>query len=151
MTLFQRACAALLLALTTAAGSAEPTDPVATVNAFADALRKGDAATVTRLLAPDVLIYESGGQEASRDEYASHHMKGDMTFLASAQIEKLDQKAFVQGDIAVVATRSRIAGASKDKSIDVLGTETITLKKAGGTWQIVHVHWSSRPRNPAPK
>jgi len=151
MTLFQRACAALLLALTTAAGSAEPADPVATVNAFADALRKGDGATVTRLLAPDVLIYESGGQEASRDEYASHHMKGDMKFLASAQIEKLDQKAFVQGDIAVVATRSRIAGASKDKSIDVLSTETMTLKKAGDTWQIVHVHWSSRPRNPAPK
>lgn len=151
MTLIKRACAALLLALTTAAGSAELADPVATVNAFADALRKGDAATVTQLLAPDVLIYESGGQEASRDEYASHHMKGDMNFLASAQIERLDQKAFVQGDIAVVATRSGIAGASKDKSIDVLSTETITLKNAGGAWQIVHVHWSSRPRNPAPK
>lgn len=151
MTLAQRACAVLLLAVTTTVGAAESADPVATVNAFAEALRKGDGATVTRLLAPDVLIYESGGQEASRDEYASHHMKGDMGFLASAQIEKLDQKAFVQGDIAVVATRSRIAAANKGKTLDLLSTETITLKKAGGNWQIVHVHWSSRPRNPASK
>jgi mono/diheme cytochrome c family protein len=51
------------------------------LDAFGDALQSGDTQTATRLMSPTVLIYEGGGAERSRDEYASHHMQADMAFL----------------------------------------------------------------------
>lgn len=141
-------CLALTLAFSQAALARDMMDPTGTVNAFQAAIANGDEGIVRNLLAPDVLIYESGGQERSRDEYMSHHMKGDMAFLGKAQIQKLDQKQHGQGDLAVVSTRSRITGQHKDKAVEVNSTETIVLKRIAGGWQIVHIHWSSRPVEP---
>jgi ketosteroid isomerase-like protein/uncharacterized membrane protein HdeD (DUF308 family) len=115
------------------------------VESFQAALTGGDAAAASRWLAPDVLIYESGGVESSRAEYAAHHMKGDMAFMRGAQVQQLDRKQTVQGDMAVVTTRSRIVVPSKEKPLDVMSTETMVLKRAADDWQIVHIHWSSRP------
>lgn len=135
----------LTLALSQVALARDMADPVGTVNAFQAAIANGDEGVVRSLLAPDVLIYESGGQERSRDEYTSHHMKGDMEFLRNAQIQKLDQRQHGRGDLAVVSTRSRITGQHKDKAIDIHSTETMVLKRNAAGWQIVHIHWSSRP------
>lgn len=126
-------------------------DPLATAGAFSAALAGGDETTAKSLLAPDVLIYESGGQENSRDEYAAHHMKGDMAFLAAAQVQVIDRKHGANGDLAWVATRSRITGMHKDKPMDVFSTESLVLKRTPGGWRIVHVQWSSRPAQPKPK
>ncbi len=43
-----------------------------------EALASGDSVTALELLAEDVVIYESGGVEASREEYRSHHLPPDM-------------------------------------------------------------------------
>lgn len=148
MNTLYRLCAALIVSMTATVFAAEGDDAVATVKAFQEALHKRDEATATRLLATDVLIYESGGQESSRGEYASHHIKGDMAFLAAAHVERIDQRVVAQGDVAVVATRSRIHGTHKGKTVDIISTETMALKRAAGGWQITHIHWSSRPRDP---
>lgn len=145
------ATAALLVALATPAGARDMMDPLSTAKALGAALAAKDEAAVKTLLAPDVLIYESGGQESSRDEYMSHHMKGDMAFLADAQIQVIERKHGVNDDLAWVATRSRIMGKHKDQPIDVYSTETLVLKREPGAWRIVHVQWSSRPAQPKPK
>lgn len=143
--------AALLLATALPATALETMDPVGTAGAFSAALAKGDAATATELLAPDVLIYESGGQESSRDEYTSHHMKGDMAFLAKAQVQVIERRHGAGGELAWVATRSRITGVHKDKPVDIYSTETLVLKRMSGGWRIVHIQWSSRPVEPKAK
>lgn len=143
--------AAATLLAASSASALDMMDPLATAGAFGAALAAGDEATAKSLLAPDVLIYEFGGQESSRDEYAAHHMKGDMAFLAGAQVRTLDRKHGVSGDLAWVATRSRITGTHQDKPVDVLSTETLVLKRAPGGWRIVHVQWSSRPAQPKAK
>lgn len=120
-------------------------DPIATAKAFSAALAAGDEAAVKTLLAPEVLIYESGGQEGSRDEYVGHHMKADIAFLANAQVQVIDRRQDVGADLAWVATRTRIAGKHKDKSFDEYSTETLVLKRMPGGWRIVHVQWSSQP------
>lgn len=117
----------------------------AVAEAFERALASGDAAAASALLAPDVLIYESGGQETSRDEYASAHMKGDMAFLGASKREVLSRAEGGDGDTAWVSTRSRITGRHRDKDVDILSTETLVLKHSAGGWRIVHIHWSSRP------
>lgn len=147
MKRYERTGLAVLLLLASAlpAQARDLTDPIAVAGAFGAALAAGDEAMVRKLLASDVLIYESGGQEASLEEYAAHHMKADMAFLAGAQAHVLERKHGSNDDLAWVATRSRITGTHKDKPVDILSTETLVLKRMPGGWRIVHVQWSSRP------
>ncbi len=122
-----------------------PTDgPVFALNSFHAALNSGDEQTVMAVLSPDVLIFESGGAERSRAEYASHHMKSDMAFLAQMGHDQISQAASEQGDAAWIVTESRIYGRYKDKDIDIVSTETALLERSEDGWKIVHLHWSSR-------
>ncbi len=145
--------AAWFLAGCAARGAPEPVEDVAVVavaqtEAFQRALAAGDATAVGNLLAPDVLIYESGGQESSREEYMSHHMKGDMAFLAKAQMQIIERKHGASGNLAWVATRSRITTVHRDKPVDIYSTESLVLERKPEGWRIVHVQWSSRPVEP---
>jgi len=123
--------------------------PAAVVDAFAAALVKGDEVAAKALLAPDVLIYESGGQESSREEYASHHLKEDVAFLAGSKHEMLSRAEGGDDQHAWVSTRSRITARHKDKDVAILSTESMMLKNTSEGWRIVHIHWSSRPADRA--
>lgn len=125
--------------------------PTATVDAFQAALARGDARQAQALLASDVLVYESGGQEASREEYASHHLAADIEFTAGAKLEQLGRNETASGDLAVVTTRYRITGRHQGKPFDLFSTESMALKRTQGRWLIAHIHWSSRPATPAPR
>lgn len=124
--------------------SAPKDGPVFALNTFHAAINNGDRQTVMAALSPDVLIFESGGAERSRAEYASHHMKSDMAFLAQMGHEGISQAASEQGDTAWIVTESRIYGRYKEKDIDIVSTETAVLKRGADGWKIVHLHWSSR-------
>ncbi len=141
----------LLLSAAVSAPARDAMDPAGTADAFAAALAAGDEATVKLLLAADVLIYESGGQESSRDEYAAHHMEADMAFLAKAKVQVIDRRHGASGDLAWVATRSRTTGTYQDKPIDIYGTESLVMRRTPAGWRIVHVQWSSRPVEPKAK
>ena len=118
---------------------------------FNRALAKGDAAAVREMLLPNVLIYESGGVEASAEEYASHHLPADMAFMANLKRETLSQESGGEGASAWVATRSRLSGRFKDKAVDLDSTETLVITQTTAGWRIAHVHWSSAPhRSPNP-
>jgi ketosteroid isomerase-like protein len=132
------------LLLLVACAPAPGGEPRAVVEAFGKALAAGDGAAAQALLAPDVLVYEFGGQEASRDEYAGGHLKADMEFLKGAAVSVLDRRQSVEGTLAVVTTRTRAQGTYKDKPYDQLGTETMALRHDGKSWRITHIHWSSR-------
>ena len=125
--------------------------PGGVMQAFQAAMQAGDAAAVKRLLAPDVLIYEGGAAERSRDEYAGHHLAADMAFLKASRVDILKQSSGVSDQWAWLATESRIRGqSSKGKPLDVASTETALLRKASMGWQIVHLHWSSQDYKAAP-
>lgn len=118
-------------------------DPVATVNVFRGALQDGNVAQALSLLAPEVLIYESGGEEKSRDEYAATHLKADIKHLAAYYVDTLTQTSREHEGLACVTTRSRYLSKSADPRPAQFGTETIVLRRLATGWQIVHVHWSS--------
>src|SRR5689334_6675564 len=142
-TLTARAAAIALVLLAACTPRAED-EPRAAVAAFQQALLAGDSPRALALLAPDVLIYESGGLETSRDEYAASHLKADIEALAGATVQQLEQRQVIEGDIAVVTTRSRMTGKGGGKPFDLLGTETMVLRRHGGSWRISHIHWSAR-------
>lgn len=135
------ALATALLGVHAGSFAASPADAVA---AFHHALTTGDKDKALSLLSPEIAIYEAGYVERSRDEYAGHHLGGDMEFAKTATRKVLKQSERVEGNTAVVWAETETTGTSRGKPLHVYGTETAVLEKKGGDWAIVHVHWSSR-------
>lgn len=122
------------------------------VDAFHTALKASDTEAALALLADDVLIYEGGGAEKSKAEYAAHHLEADMAFLKGVQQSVVAHSAQAHGDVAWVMNQGKTTGTYKDKSIDSASTETMVLRRIDGAWKIVHIHWSSaeaKPKAPA--
>lgn len=135
---------AFMLLMSVLAGPSVAAGPQETLAAFHAALAAGDKARATELLAPEVVIYESGFVERSRDEYASHHMAGDMAFSQAATRKVLQRAERSAGTQALVWEETETTGTVKGKPVHVFGTETVALEKRGDGWVIVHAHWSSR-------
>ena len=120
--------------------------PAQAVTSFHEALASGDRDAVLGFMDSDVLIFESGGAELSRDEYASHHLGADMAFSAATSQTIIEQREGEAGDTGWVLTRSETTGTFREKEIDILGTETVLLRREEHGWRIVHIHWSSRSK-----
>lgn len=118
--------------------------PAEVVDAFHAALDAGDREAALAQLAEEVVIFESGGAEMSREEYAGHHLGGDIVFSAAVDREIVDRRHEVVGQIAHVLSRTRTTGTFRDREIDATGVETMILQRREATWKIVHIHWSSR-------
>lgn len=133
----------LLLALLTV----EP-GPAAVVDAFHVALKRGDREAVLALLDPEVRIFEAGGVERSRDEYAAHHLDADIAFVrgvVSTQVQRREQR---DGALAWVETETQVGGAVHGQPLGSRGVETMILQQREGRWHIVHIHWSSQRTDP---
>ena len=129
-----------------AAGSvaAEATDAAMAVDAFHAALKAGDTAGALALLAPDVMIFEEGGAERSREEYASHHLGSDAAFAAASEATVARRSGWADGDVAWITSEGRTTGQFNGRAVDRLTTETMLLKRHSDGWRIHHIHWSSR-------
>jgi len=146
-----RTAALLLLAAVVGSGgaAAQESSPAvveaeAALDAFHAALAAGDRERALAALAPEVVIFEAGGAELSRDEYAHHHLAGDMAYLATTTTERVDRRNGARGELVWVLTRSRTSGTFREQPVATVGTETALLARTADGWKIVHLHWSSR-------
>ena len=124
--------------------TAEAASAAATVDAFHTALKGGDTNTALAVLAPEVMIFEEGGAERSRDEYASHHLGSDAAFAAASEATVTRRSGWADGDVAWITSEGRTTGQFNGRAIDRLTTETMVLKRHADGWRIHHIHWSSR-------
>ena len=118
----------------------------ATVDAFHAALRRGDTRAAAALLSDDALIFESGGVERTKAEYAAHHLLADAEFSRAVSSVVSRRSGGSEGPVAWVSTEGRTTGAYKGKPVDLLTTETMILRRTAGQWRVVHIHWSSQPK-----
>lgn len=132
------------LATPTAAAAAAPAGAAKVVDAFHAALARGDTAGASTFLSDAVLIFEAGGAERSRAEYAAAHLPGDAAFAQAVGSKLTRRTGGASGDRAWVASEGRTKGRYKDRDVDRITTETMVLRRQAGAWRIVHVHWSSR-------
>jgi ketosteroid isomerase-like protein len=123
------------------APSARPA--AAVVDAFHAALRRGDTKAALSYLAENALIYEAGGVERGRQEYASHHLGADSAFAQAVPGTLTRRAGEVVANIAWIATEGRTTGIFKEKAVDRVTAETMVLRRQGRAWKIVHIHWSS--------
>jgi ketosteroid isomerase-like protein len=133
-----------------AAASLSPaaTEAARAVDAFHAALSMGNTRAALALLADDVLIFEAGGVERSKAEYASHHLAADAAFTQAVPGRTIRRTGAAVGDVAWIASEGRTTGRYKDKPVDRVTAETIILRRAGSGWLISHVHWSSAAAKP---
>lgn len=124
-----------------ASKTGEPKDVLAQFHA---ALVKGDAAQVKLVLSPKVTIYEAGYVERSREEYESHHMAGDMKFAKESTQKVVKHTERTEGNVSIIWQETETKANIKGQDVTILGATTALLEKTGSTWQITHVHWSSR-------
>nr|WP_297348475.1 nuclear transport factor 2 family protein [uncultured Glaciecola sp.] len=113
------------------------------VLAFHKALETGDVKTARSLLADNVLILEGKSVERSAQEYANHHMLSDIKYLRAMSIESIEHHVVQYDVVATSISRSRVKGTYKDKNVDRIGNETITLRRQDDNWKITHIHWSN--------
>lgn len=125
------------------------TDAVATVDRFTAALSRGDLTRAGAELDADVLILESGSAERSAAEYLGGHAKDDAAFLKTVHQQLRHRSAHADGDFAWVASESELHFQKDGKPVTVLSAETMLLQRRGLAWKIVHIHWSSRKKDPA--
>ena len=126
-----------------AALPASARDAAAVVDAFHAALRRGDTRAAARLLAPDALIFESGGAERSKAEYAARHLPADAEFAQAVTTVVTRRRGGSAGSLSWVASEGRATGTFRGKSVDRRTVETMLLRRDGGAWKIAHIHWSS--------
>jgi ketosteroid isomerase-like protein len=116
---------------------------IATVQAFHEALARGDSAAALALLAPDLQVLESGSLE-NRDEYRRHHLPADIAFARAVPSQRGELSVVVSGDVAWVTGTSRTTGTYRERAINSAGVELMVLSRAPAGWQIRAIHWSSR-------
>lgn len=156
------AVAALLAAAASSAALAAPAPPLAepnreaasapqdsaevaeTVRRFHDALASGDSASAMDLLAEDATILEAGGLE-TRAEYEAHHLGADIAFASAVPRERGEVAVTVEGDVAWAVSTSRAEGEFRGREVRSQGAELMVLRRGVSGWEIVAIHWSSRP------
>ncbi len=122
---------------------AEAVAAASVVDAFHAALEHGDTDAALALLADDVLIFEGGGAERSKAEYAQHHLAADAAFSAAVPNTRSRRSARASADSAWVASEGRTTGQFNGRPIDSLSAETMVLRREADGWRIAHIHWSS--------
>lgn len=130
------------------AAPADSATPVGTVTAFHAALTGGNTAAALALLAEDVMIFESGGVESSRAEYASQHLAADAAFSAAVPRALVSRAHGEAGDTAWVMSVETVTGTYRNRAINSRSVETMLLRRVDGQWRIAHIHWSSADLTP---
>ncbi|HYE29178.1 MAG TPA: nuclear transport factor 2 family protein [Allosphingosinicella sp.] len=115
----------------------------ATVDAFHAALRAGDTEAAAALLADDALIFEEGGAERSKAEYAARHLAADAAFSKAVPGVRTRRRGDSAGGMAWIASEGRSKGRYRGTDVDRVTAETMVLRRSGEAWRIVHIHWSS--------
>lgn len=130
--------------VTTAELSGDTAEAAVVVDAFHAALKARDVPKAASLVADGALVFEAGGAERSKAEYAASHLPADAAFESSATETLTRRSGAASGDLAWIATEGRVQARLGQKIIDRVTTETMVLSKTSAGWRIVHVHWSSR-------
>jgi ketosteroid isomerase-like protein len=118
---------------------------VAVVAQFHAALSAGDSTAALALLAPDVIILESGGME-TREQYRSGHIRGDIAFASAVPSTRTVAQVRIDGNAAWVVSTSIAQGETNGRQVNSAGAELMVLRRTGDGWRIVAIHWSSRAR-----
>ncbi|HEX4872586.1 MAG TPA: nuclear transport factor 2 family protein [Nevskiaceae bacterium] len=136
------------LLLASAAVAATPATEV--VDRFHQALERGDRAGAEAVLAPEVVIFETGFVTSLREDYLAEGFPRDAEFARQTERRVLRRESWQDGNVAWVLSTTLTEGRFGEDRLALEGAESVMLRRDGESWRIMHVHWSAHPRSPAP-
>ena len=118
--------------------------PAETVDAFHAALKEKDTAAALSLLDRGLVVYEFGLVDATVEAYGLRHLPFDMDVAVATQWKLETRHLGGSGDERWVLSTYRVTGKQSDGTpIDQTTLETAILRRSGGVFRIVHLHWST--------
>lgn len=130
--------------LAASAAAQTPRIPAETVDAFHTALRNKDTAAALSLLDRGLVVYEFGLVDPTVEAYAFRHLPFDMDVAVATQWQLESRRVGGEGDERWVLSTYRVTGKQSDGApIDQTTLETAILRRSGGVFRIVHLHWST--------
>ena len=145
----RRGVAALLLAAVCATAAAAGSASEA-LDSFHKALRKNEPDKVLAVLAKDAVIYEQGFAESSRDEWARKQLGTAIAFARDTERRVLRRVSGSSGDAAWFMSATETVLDVSERKVVFEGAETALLRREGGEWKIVHLHWSAHEAEAVP-
>ncbi len=147
----RRACrswaAAGLLGLAVMVGPvcAQPAKlPADAVDGFHAALKRKDTGAALSFLDRGLVVFEFGKMDATIEAYALSHLPGDIDMAAVTDWRLQARRLGGSGDERWVLSTYQVTGKRPDgKLIDQTMLETAIVRRAGDSFRIVHLHWSS--------
>lgn len=137
--------AAVLACLLAGAAAAQGARlPAEAVDAFHAALRNKDTAGALSLLDRGLVVYEFGAVDPTVEAYAFRHLPFDMDLAVATQWKLESRRVGGEGNERWVLSTYRVMGMQSDRTpIDRTTLETAILRRSGGQFRIVHLHWST--------
>lgn len=121
--------------------------PADFADAFHEAMRSRNREKVLSMLAPDLVVFETGYLQSTRDEYVKNNLSDDIKFASALEYRPLSRGVIGSGESMTVLTKASIRGVFGDQRVDLVQSETMTLRRTKTSWEIVHLHWSAHPRS----
>lgn len=119
------------------------------VEAYHKAFEQRDLEGLRRLLAPELLVFESGGVDRGRDTYLGHHLGPELKEMNAWTTSGMEMKVQTEGAMAYATCAFAYeATFTNGKTSKAKATETLLLAKEKDQWLIRHIHWSSRAIKP---
>jgi ketosteroid isomerase-like protein len=118
--------------------------PADAVDGFHAALKRKDTAGALSHLDRSLVVFEFGNTDATIEAYALSHLPGDIDMAAITDWTLQARRIGGSGNERWVLSTYRISGKRPDgKAIDQTMLETAIVRRAGDSFRIVHLHWSS--------
>ena len=144
--------AAASLSLAGAAWTQTAKLPADAVDGFHAALKRKDTGGVLSYLDRSLVVFEFGVTDPTVEAYALSHLPGDIDMAAVSEWTLQARRVGGSGDERWVLSTYRVIGKLPDgKAIDQVMQETAIVRRAGDSFRIVHLHWSSDKSWPQPK
>ena len=109
------------------------------IDAWTEAERTADTATLERLLTDDFVGVGPLGFMLPKPAWLARHQSGDLTY-ESFGLEELNART--HGDAAVITARHVAVGAFQGHPIPETARATVVFSHETGSWQLAGVHLS---------
>jgi len=133
-----------LVSTTLLAANSVDTQVQSVVQRFHDAIDRQDVAAIGALVSPDVIVLENGHRNDGWTDFRDHHLIPE--FREPATPSKWEfVKVVATSEMAWAYTKQTIEVTGKDgKPGGYLVWSVYVLQKAGPTWKVVLLDWSTR-------
>lgn len=101
-----------------------------------------DIMALWEMFADDIILYEQGGQDFGRNNALGKHLGPDLKAFVDMSADFTNTKLLEFGNTAVRTRQFDVTGKLPNRFFRSRGLETQNWAIQGGSWRLVHMHWS---------